>query len=143
MQEYEVLEGFDAAAMVCVELTNGILERGVTVMSSTTDITAIGRYLICCHCNRAPKLIVQSLLCFTAGSDYSPLVNSPLYFEAGSPLNSVRCVNITVIDDDIVEPDQTFDVSLSTMDPVYLTPISNAIVVIATDNDSKPKTVKI
>ena len=60
-----------------------------------------------------------------------------LYFEAGSPLNSVRCANVTIIDDVIIETDQSFEVSLSTMDPVNLTPIPSSLVVIATDNDSK------
>lgn len=61
----------------------------------------------------------------------------PLYFEAESPLNSVCCVNVTIIDDDVVEPDQTFEVSLMTYDPVLITPTANANVTIATDNDSK------
>ena len=38
---YEGLEGSDASVMVCSELTAGILERGVTVDLSTSDITAI------------------------------------------------------------------------------------------------------
>lgn len=63
-----------------------------------------------------------------------------LDFEAGSPLNSVACVNVTIIDDSVIEPDQSFIVSLSTMDPVLLAPISSAVVIIATDNDSKPVT---
>ena len=39
--DYEGLEGSDASVMVCSELTAGILERGVTVDLSTSDITAI------------------------------------------------------------------------------------------------------
>lgn len=66
-----------------------------------------------------------------------PLTNVPLYYGAGSPLNSERCVDITIIDDDFIEPDQSFEVSLSTSDPVFLTPIDQADVIIATDNDSE------
>lgn len=73
----------------------------------------------------------------SANFDYNLLSGFMLYFEAGSPLNSVVCANVTIIDDMIVEPDQFFGVFLSTMDPVFLTPISSAIVIIATDNDSK------
>ena len=65
------------------------------------------------------------------------LTNVPLYFGAGSPLNSERCVDITILDDDVIEGDQSFEVSLSTSDPVFLTPIDQAVVNIATDNDSK------
>ena len=65
------------------------------------------------------------------------LTNVPLYYGAGSPLNSERCVNIIIIDDDVIEDNQSFEVSLSTSDPVFLTPIDQALVTIATDNDSK------
>ena len=41
MEEYDVLEGTDDAALVCAELTAGILERGVTVNISTSDLTAV------------------------------------------------------------------------------------------------------
>lgn len=54
-------------------------------------------------------------------------------------MNSERCVDITIIDDDIIENDQSFGVSLTSNDPVFITPISEAVVVIATDNDSKRK----
>ena len=64
------------------------------------------------------------------------LTNDPFYYVAGSPLNSERCVDITILDDDVIEADQSFDVSLSTSDPVFLTPIEQATVIIATDNDS-------
>ena len=45
MAEYEVLEGDDEVATVCVELTEGVLERGVTVAVSTNDDTAIGKHI--------------------------------------------------------------------------------------------------
>ena len=76
----------------------------------------------------------------TAAEDYVTLTAS-LSYEPGSPLNSRRCVNITIIDDDVVEPDQSFAVSLVTMDPVFLTPYDKAIVTIATDNDSKRESI--
>lgn len=44
-EEYEVLEGYDDVATVCVELTEGILERGVAVAISTSDATAIGEHI--------------------------------------------------------------------------------------------------
>ena len=74
-------------------------------------------------------------------NDYEPLENFPLYYEAGSPLNSERCVDIPILDDDVVENDQSFEVSLTSDDPVFLTPIPQAEVVIATDNDSKNTTI--
>ena len=78
-----------------------------------------------------------SLSPYAAGNDYVALTDFPLYYGAGSPLNSERCVNIIIINDDVIEPDQSFAVSLSTDDPVFLTPIDQAVVTIETDNDSK------
>ena len=74
------------------------------------------------------------------GEDYDAVAMFQMDYEPNSPLNSVRCVNITIRDDLIVEPDQFFQVALTTSDPVFLTPISMATVVIATDNDSKSHT---
>ena len=81
-------------------------------------------------------LPLSVFFCTTTGNDYTTLT-STLYYGAGSPLNSKRCVNISIIDDDVIEPDQSFAVSLATSDPVFLTPIDEATVIIATDNDSK------
>ena len=100
----------DAYVMVCAELTKGVLERSVTVYLSTFDGTAV-----------------------TPG-DYTSKASYPLTFSAGSPVGITQCANISIIDDLVVEPDQYFTVSLTTTDPVYITPISLAQVVID-DND--------
>ena len=81
--------------------------------------------------------MLQFTVYLSIGEDYEAVSMSPLNFEPNSPLASVRCVNITINDDDVIEPDQTFSVELSTTDPVFLEPISMATVVIETDNDSK------
>ena len=41
LEEYNVLEGYDTQATVCSELTAGLLERGVSVALSTSDLTAL------------------------------------------------------------------------------------------------------
>lgn len=46
LSEYEGLEGSDANVTVCSELLAGILERGVTVDISTSDITAVAGTVI-------------------------------------------------------------------------------------------------
>ena len=100
----------DAYVTVCAELTKGVLERSVTVYLSTFDGTAV------------------------APGDYTSKASYPLTFSAGSPVGISQCANITIIDDLVVEPDQYFTVSLTTTDPVYITPTSLAQVII-TDND--------
>lgn len=100
----------DGYVIVCAILTEGVLERDITVYLSTMDDTAF------------------------APGDYTSVVNYPLVFFTGDPVGSEQCVNITIIDDLVVEPDQSFSVSLTSSDPVYFTPTSQASVVIA-DND--------
>ena len=96
--------------MVCAELTEGILERDITVYLSTLDGTAV------------------------APGDYTSIVNYPLTFSAGSPVGISKCAYINITDDLVVEPDQYFSVSLASTDPVYINPTSLAQVIIA-DND--------
>ena len=100
----------DAYVMVCAVLTEGELERDITVYVSTSDDTAL------------------------SPGDYTALANFPLTFYSGDPMGTSRCTNVTIIDDDIIEPDQSFSVLLSSTDPVYITPTSQAQVVII-DND--------
>ena len=41
MDAYEAMEGTDGEVVVCAKLVEGILERGVTVNVSTSDLTAL------------------------------------------------------------------------------------------------------
>lgn len=100
----------DGFLMVCAVLTGGVLERDVTVYLSTFDDTA-----------------------FQPG-DYTALAAYPLTFASGDPVGTRRCVNVTIIDDDIIEPDQSFSLLLESSDPVDIMPISQAQVNII-DND--------
>ena len=72
----------------------------------------------------------------TGDLDYDAVDDFPFYYPANSPLNTVQCVNVTIRDDDVIEPDQSFEATLSTNDPVFIEPISQATIVIVTDNDS-------
>ncbi len=48
--------------------------------------------------------------------DYANM-DSNLTFTYGSTNNAVRCVDITILEDDALEGDQTFTVTLTTSDP--------------------------
>lgn len=79
------------------------------------------------------------MLFLTVGpEDYTQIQDYPITFFAGSEIGTTMCVNITIEDDDIVEPDQQFFVTLdSTSDnPVFFYPYSSATVVIG-DNDGQ------
>lgn len=60
-----------------------------------------------------------------------------LEFLEAEPVGTATCTDVMITDDsDVVEPDQSFFVSLVTSDPVYITPTPQAQVVIV-DNDCK------
>ena len=54
-----------------------------------------------------------------SSSDYAPLSPSPMNLEflAGSLNGSMQCVNITIMDDDTFERDETFTVRLTVSFP--------------------------
>ena len=79
-------------------------------------------------------LILLHLLLVSADSDYTTLMNYPFQF---SPDVYTDCVNITILEDEIVEPDQSFTVSLSSNDPVSFTDSIQSASVIITANDGK------
>ena len=73
-------------------------------------------------------------LTFTAPGDYESVQNLPLTFEIGHAINSSLCVDVDIFDDEIVEFVEYFSVSLTSSDPVYINPVSEANVSIF-DND--------
>ena len=71
------------------------------------------------------------------GSDYVSISNLPVVFMAGDGLGSTACTNVTVIDDDVVESNETFSITATaSSDPVNILMISEAEVII-TDDDGK------
>ena len=69
------------------------------------------------------------------------IVNSDYYnhfsteiFASGSTDGATRCVDITIIDDDSLEGDQTFTVTLSTSDPNVVI-VTSRINITIIDND--------
>lgn len=62
-------------------------------------------------------------------------ITEELNFTASDTINSTRCFDVTIQDDDILEGDQSFVVSLSSADPVVFG-IAQATIVIR-DNDGK------
>ena len=72
---------------------------------------------------------------YTAPGDYGYLVNAPLSFDIGAAIGNTSCVDIDIFDDEIVEDDEIFSVSLNSSDPVNIL-VSSANVTIF-DNDCK------
>ena len=54
-------------------------------------------------------------------------MNAPVVFMSGDPVGTTACENLTVIDDDTVEAEQTFTVSASSTNLVVFTPTSEAV----------------
>ena len=74
----------------------------------------------------------------SAPDDYTSTTIS-LTFTADDLMGSAMCVNITIINDVIVEGNQSFSVSLLSGDPVVFSPTQQATVIITDDNDSKSR----
>ena len=71
----------------------------------------------------------------TDPDDYESVVSVALVFFEAEPVGAERCTDVMITDDsDVVEPDQSFYVSLATSDPVYIIPTPQAPVIIV-DND--------
>ena len=67
-----------------------------------------------------------------AGSDYES-VSSSLMFPAGSINGSTQCINITITDDEVLEADETFTVTLTTTTPRVMVGTAQTTVTITTD----------
>ena len=66
-------------------------------------------------------------------SDYNS-IQSSLIFSLGSSDGAMRCENVTIIDDSVLEGDQSFTLTLNASDPsvILSTPMTTIII---TDDD--------
>ena len=72
----------------------------------------------------------------TDPGDFEEVREIPLTFFSGDAVGTIRCINITIVDDNAVELEEHFFVSLSSDDPVLIYPIEQSKVVIE-DGDGK------
>ena len=66
---------------------------------------------------------------YTDDNDYLGIQDSILEFQAVSPEGTIVCLDISILDEDVVEPEQQFIVQLSSMDPVNIGPNGTATVI--------------
>ena len=79
------------------------------------------------------KNIANLFLEGQAGFDYNA-ISSTTTFPSESGLEYPACLQVTIIDDDVVEPSQQFTVLFTMLDPHVVTSTSRASVTIL-DND--------
>ena len=61
-----------------------------------------------------------------------------MYEPGDLPTSTMRCVNVTIIDDDIVESDETFNIILSSDDPgVEISSMLSEALAVIGDDDRK------
>ena len=71
----------------------------------------------------------------TAPGDYMALSSEPVMYGPGdTPGTAMSCVNVTIIDEDIVENDETFDIMLSSSDPRVTLGTNQATATITNDD---------
>ncbi len=71
----------------------------------------------------------------TAGSDFND-TSMVLTFSSGASDSDTECMNVTIIEDEALEANQTFSVTLTTSDD-DVDVVNNMMTVTITDNDSK------
>ena len=70
---------------------------------------------------------------YTAGRDYS-FLNTTLTFIHGESVGSAaRCINISILNDDVVEANETFDVVLSSSSLLQITGVTSTPVTVYED----------
>ena len=79
-----------------------------------------------------PLIITPDYLYHAAGADFTPQLSVQLQF---SQLESQFCVNVSIIDDSILESDEQLEVLLETSEAVVTLNLSTAALSII-DNDS-------
>ena len=120
----------DGTIQVCATLSIiEDLERNIAIAITTSDNTGM--------CISILLFVANSSICnvITAIADYDFLrTSSNEVFTSGSTNNSMRCSVISIIDDDALEGNQTFRVTLSTLDPNVM--LGNSITTVTImDND--------
>ena len=69
-----------------------------------------------------------------SGNDFVSLNGVPLVFNPLDPINTRRCVNITIINENLVEYDEQFTVFLEPVGPVRIIPDINKTITILNDD---------
>ena len=68
------------------------------------------------------------------GGDFSGLSDAPLIFLPGSAIDTMSCLFIDINDNEIVENDRNFSITLSSHDSVDISPNSSKSIVITNDD---------
>ena len=68
------------------------------------------------------------------GGDFSGLSDAPLIFLPGSAIDTMSCLFIDINDNEIVENDRNFSITLSSDDNVNIFPNSSKTIVITNDD---------
>ena len=104
----------------------------ISVALATRDSTP-GIYIYILLLFICSKSLFQKSVSAAAGSDYTA-ISSPLMFPAGSHDGSEQCVNVSIVDDETVEEDETFTVELTVLTSGVVE--GNALTtVVITDNE--------
>ena len=120
-ETYSALEG-DGVATVCVLLL-GQPTIDVSVLLSTVPGSATGlllTYTVWCT-------VFSTLLLHAEGADYIPLSES-ITFVSGSGV-STMCRDVTLIDDNTEEPEESFQVQISESDCFLSRTVANVTII--------------
>ena len=107
---YEELDGIE----VCVQLQQGVMEGVNATVQLTTQSGTASQGVGLHHYIALSDLLFSLSLSFSlrsAADDYES-VDVLITFDDMSPLGTSHCVDITITNDNITEPEETFSVTL-------------------------------
>ena len=157
LPSYTVLESAGAVE-VRVLISEGELQRDVSIMLNTQDGSAAGKslYLIVAILRQSIFIIyiIQKKKSYIilpyflspalGGQDYSPLSGFSLTFPSGSGVNNVLSFNVSITDDSLLENNEFFSVHATSMDPVVtFSPGRNTSTVNILDDDSVTVSIEL
>lgn len=116
---------------VCAVLTEGDLAIDVAVNLSTICGEACGK-----HNATSGRTLTEVKTNYRSadGEDFSQMSDAPLMFLAGSSINTTSCLLITIMNDFLVENDEDFSVSITSNDPVNISPTTSKTITILNDD---------
>ena len=133
-----VTERINTSVSVCPQILQGTLERDVTVIATTMDISAIG--------TKFAKILSQSgvnihpthnhIPLNAAVDDYMPVTGGEITFTSGQMVNNVQCISITILEDsNVLEDSESFQLTLSATEAFTIFPAGQNNIIINVNED--------
>ena len=97
---------------LCVELTDGILERNITIPLQVQAGLVAGESAPLLRVDHYGLLLPCTFLLTTEGVDFIVLDPSTLTFVSGQSFGDVQCTSVTILDDSVPQGERNVSISI-------------------------------